>query len=262
MMTSHNTPDDGPFLLEIRRVPIESDSGEAYDTLYQVESLSQIESFYLWLLDSLRLPPTGRLLDVSCGAGEVVRLAARRGLQATGVDISHVVARVAHRNTAPEGRIAVSNGESLPFLDASFDFVTNIGSLEHFVDPAQGVREMARGLRPGGQAFILVPNTFSLLANVWTAFRTGRTSADTQPIQRYGARNDWTRLLEMNGLEVRRTLKYERPRPRSWKDVRYFLQRPKELLRLLATPFVPLNLAWCFLFVCEGIERLDTPRSG
>jgi|WetSurMetagenome_2_1015567.scaffolds.fasta_scaffold10238_4 SAM-dependent methyltransferase len=262
MMTSHNTPLDGPYLLEIRRVPIESDSGEAYDTLYQVESLSQIESFYLWLMDSLRLPPTGRLLDVSCGAGEVVRLVARRGLHATGVDISHVVARVAHRNTAPDGRIAVSNGESLPFLDASFDFVTNIGSLEHFVDPAQGVREMARVLRPGGQAFILVPNTFSLLANVWTAFRTGRTSADTQPIQRYGARTDWIRLLEMNGLEVRRTLKYERPFPRSWKDVWYFLQRPKELLRLLATPFVPLNLAWCFLFVCECTEHLDTPRSG
>ena len=110
---------------------------------------------------------------------------------------------------------------------------------------------MARVLRPGGRAYVLVPNTFSLLANVWTAFRTGRTSADAQPIQRYGARHDWTRLLEMNGLLVRKTFKYERARPRSWADLRHYFRRPKELLRMLATPFVPLNLAWCFLFVCE-----------
>jgi SAM-dependent methyltransferase len=261
-MLNLSTPDDGPFLLEIRRIRTESDSGEAYDMLYSVENLSQIESFYLWLMDRLRLPSAGSLLDISCGAGEVVRLAARHGLRATGVDISHVAARVAQRNTAPGGRIAVSDGESLPFPDATFDFVTNIGSLEHFIDPAQGVREMARVLRPDGKAFVLVPNTFSLLNNVWTAFRTGRTSADTQPIQRYGARADWARLLELNGLKVCRTLKYERPRPRSWQDVRHFIRRPKELLRLLATPFVPLNLAWCFLFVCECTERLDTVKSG
>jgi SAM-dependent methyltransferase len=246
-----NMPDDGPFLLEIRRISTESNSREAYDVLYAEESLSQIESFYLWLMDRLELPQSGTFLDVSCGAGEVVQLAAQRGLQATGVDISHVVARVARRNVVPFGNIVVSNGECLPFSDASFDFVTNIGSLEHFVSPAQGAREMARVLRPGGRAFVLVPNTFSLLANVWTAFRTGRTSADAQPIQRYGARHDWTRLLEMNGLLVRKTFKYERPRPRSLTDLRHYFRRPKELFRMLATPFVPLNLAWCFLFVCE-----------
>jgi SAM-dependent methyltransferase len=252
-MTSLNTPSDGPFLLEIRRVPTESDSGEAYDTLYRAESLSQIESFYLWLLDRLQLPRTGSLLDVSCGAGEVVRLAAHHGLQATGVDISHLVAKVAQRNAAPHGRIAVSNGESLPFPDASFDFVTNIGSLEHFVDPAQGVREMARVLRPGGHAFVLVPNTFSLLANVWTAFRTGRTSADSQPIQRYGARGDWTCLLEQNGLPVLQTTKYERPWPRNAADRRYYLRHPKELLRLLLAPVIPVNLTFCFLFTCQRV---------
>lgn len=243
--------DDGPFLLEIRRISAEGNSREAYDILYSEESLSQIESFYLWLMGRLELPRSGKFLDVSCGAGEVVRLAAQHGLQATGVDISHMVARVARRNIAPSGNVAVSNGEGLPFPDASFDFVTNIGSLEHFISPAQGVSEMARVLRPGGRAFVLVPNTFSLLANVWTAFRTGRTSADAQPIQRYGARHDWALLLELNGLLVRKTFKYERARPRSWVDLRYYFSRPKELLRVLATPFVPLNLAWCFLFVCE-----------
>lgn len=243
--------EEGPFLLEIRRAPPDSDSAEAYDALYAEHGLSQIESFYLWLMDRLALPSSGALLDVSCGAGEVARLASERGLHAAGVDISLAAVRTAQHNIGSGARVAVSQGEHLPFADASFDFVTSIGSLEHYVDPAQGVREMARVLRPDGQAFVLVPNTFSLLSNIWNAYRTGRTSVDDQPIQRYGARADWERLLVQNGLIVRRTAKYERAWPRNAADRRYYLKRPKEFARVLAAPFVPLNLAFCFLFTCD-----------
>jgi SAM-dependent methyltransferase len=243
--------DQGPFLLEIRRVAPEKSSAQAYDALYSEHGLSQIESFYLWLMDRLALPSAGALLDVSCGAGEVVRLAGQRGLRATGVDISLAAARAAQRNAGPGDRVAVGAGEHLPFPDASFDFVTSIGSLEHYVDPVQGVREMARVLRPGGRAYVLVPNTFSLLTNVWIAFRTGRISVDDQPIQRYGARADWEHLLRENGLGAQRVAKYERAWPRNAADRRYYLKRPKEMVRVLAAPFIPLNLAFCFLFTCE-----------
>lgn len=243
--------DGGPFWLEIRLGGLDQKSRQAYDHLYSAESLSQIESFYLWLMDRLDLPSSGRLLDVSCGAGEVVRLAQQRGLAATGIDISEVVARTARQNAPAPSHILAGAGETLPFASASFDVITNIGSLEHFVDPASGVREMARVLRPGGHAHVLVPNTFSLLTNILFAFRTGRTSVDNQPIQRYGARADWTQLLEQNGLVPRRVIKYERPWPRVRADWSFYLGRPKQLLRLMAGPFVPLNLAFCFLFACE-----------
>jgi SAM-dependent methyltransferase len=245
--------EEGPFFVEIRLRSAEGGTGLAYNAIYKETSLSQIESFYLWLIDQCRLPNRGWLLDVSCGSGEVVRQAAKHGLAAIGIDISQVAAQAALGNARPfGGMIGASNGERLPFPDQTFDFVTNIGSLEHFADPAQGVREMARVLRPGGKAFVLLPNTFSLLSNIWNAFRTGRTSADPiQPIQRYGARADWVRLLETNGLVVRQTIKYERSWPRTSGDWGYYLRCPKEMLRLFATPFVPLNLAWCFLFTCE-----------
>lgn len=245
--------DKSSYWLEIRRIPVEENSGHAYDALYGQESLTQLQSFYMWLIETFRLPDHGTLLDISCGTGDVVRLASRRGLTAIGVDISEVIARRAQQNVQPKGAIGVSAAESLPFQDESFDFVTSIGSLEHYVDMAKAVQEMARVLRRSGRAFILVPNTFSLLINVWIAYRKGITVVDHQPIQRYGARADWTNLLELNGLRVCRTIKYERPRPRNRADWMFCLSHPKEILRLIATPFIPLNLCFHFLFVCERI---------
>jgi SAM-dependent methyltransferase len=215
------------FLFDIRRLTAGGKSRNLYDSLYQERDLEQIQSFYLWLMDRMYAA----------------------GMQAQGLDISEIVARTAFSRA--RGMITVGAGEDLPFADASFDIVTNIGSLEHFTDPLAGTVEMARVLKRTGRAFILVPNTFSLLNNVWTAFRTGRTAVDEQPIQRYGARADWVALIRAGGLAVRQTIKYERAWPRLARDWHYYLSRPKELLRLLATPFVPLNLAWCFLFVCE-----------
>ena len=245
----------GPFLFEIRLEALEdSTSRQAYNDLYSETSLSQIESFYIWNLRQIDAPPGATLLDVSCGAGEFVHLAAQHGYRASGVDISETIARTAARRTRGLAPISVGAGETLPFADASFDVVTSIGSLEHYLDPGQGAYEMARVLKPGGRAYILVPNTFSLLSNVWNAYRKGLTSVDDQPLQRYGARLDWTILLEQNGFKVTRTLKYERPWPYHRPDWGHYLRKPKELLRMIAGPFVPLNLAFCFVFVCQRAQ--------
>ncbi len=239
--------DKPPFFLEIRITPPEKDSRAAYNDIYADEGLSQLPSFYIWFLDSLELGHSGRLLDVSCGSGEVVALARQRGLEAHGIDISY---HAAHR-ARNAGYICTGAGETLPYASESFDYLTNVGSLEHFLEPAQGVREMARVLKSDGRAFVLVPNTFSLSTNIWHALRTGETSIDDQPIQRYAARADWHRLLEQNGLQVYKTIKYERAWPRQRADWNYYLHHPKELARLLASPFIPLNLAFCFVFFCK-----------
>jgi ubiquinone/menaquinone biosynthesis C-methylase UbiE len=242
--------DNQPHFIEIRRLDTDPSRG-GYDALYTVSSLSKIESFYLWYLDQMHLPAGTSLLDVSCGAAELVRLARDRGLAAVGIDISPVVLHLARRRVQMPVPLAVADGEHLPFADSSFDFVSNVGSLEHFEDPALGVREMARVLRPGGLAFVLLPNTFGLLTTILNAYRQGVTSIDEQPIQRYGARADWERLLIANGLQVRRTAKYEQSWPRSIADWGYYRRRPKDLFRLIASPLVPLNLASCFVFTCE-----------
>ena len=46
----------------------------------------------------------------------------------------------------------------LPFLDASFDAIYSMGTIEHFDETERAVAEMVRVLKPGGHAIIGVPN--------------------------------------------------------------------------------------------------------
>jgi len=241
-------------VLEIRKEeqPTPGWSKGAYEAIYSEAGIRQRDSFYRWILRLLRPRPGRRLLDVACGEGSLPRLAALAGLEAHGLDLSEVAIRIAARE-AP-ATLLVADGERLPYADASFDYVTSIGSLEHYLHPPQGVREMARVLAPDGLALVLLPNTFSLLGNVWAAFRTGWPVDDGQPIQRYAARRQWQALLEEGGLVVERTVKYEREWPTSLADLRWYLSRPKALIRLLLTPFIPLNLASCFVYLCRRAE--------
>lgn len=225
-------------------------SKAAYEQIYSTKGIRHPDSFYQWLLDLLDIQPGRCLLDVSCGLGSLPRLAARRGLEAHGVDFSEVALRVAYKE-APEVRWVVSDGERLPYPDMYFDYVTHIGSLEHYVNPDAGVREVARVLKPDGCSCFLLPNTFGLLGNVWTALRTGRTFDDGQPIQRYAARLEWQELLEAGGLIVIRTVKYEREWPRSLADACWYLKHFKAILRLFLGCFVPLNLANYFVYLCK-----------
>lgn len=251
---------DSQIMLEIRLNDVQEDqaSREAYEAVYREVALWQSDAFYAWMYGQLQLEPGHRYLDVSCGRGELVSEAQRHGINAFGLDLSEAALHLGHRQLGAR-QLITGNAQTLPYAEDAFDVVSNIGSLEHYVDMPQAVREMRRVLKPGGRAVVLLPNTFSLFPNIWIALRQGRTSIDPyQPIQRYAARREWQELLEKNGLYVRKTIKYDRVPPRSWAEVRTLLRHPKELLRTLAAPFIPLNLAFCFVFICTtnaGYER-------
>lgn len=51
----------------------------------------------------------------------------------------------------------VGDGHALPFGDATFDVVVANNVIEHLYDPAVGVGEMRRVLRPGGQLLYTIP---------------------------------------------------------------------------------------------------------
>jgi SAM-dependent methyltransferase len=250
MMPFEENKADIMLEVRLRQVKTAADSQSAYDTLYGDAGISQAISFYLWMYRILDLQPGDTYLDISCGRGELLQLAQAAGVEAHGVDISFAALQAGRRRLNVANLVS-ANGQLLPYTDGRFSVVSNIGSLEHYLDMKAAVRETARVMRPDGRAIILLPNTFSLLTNIWIAFRQGRTSIDDQPIQRYAARKEWQQLLEENGLLVTQTRKYERVRPCNWPDLKSYLRQPKEMVRLLLSPFVPLNLAWSFVFTCR-----------
>lgn len=222
----------------------------SYDQIYQGEGIRQLDSFYRWLLRLLEPAPGRALLDVATGEGVLPNFARRyHGLNAVGSDLSVEAARIGRG----EGGAAfcVSSGEELPFPTASFDYVTCIGSLEHFLDMRAGAREMARVLRPDGVALILLPNTYSIINNVYNALKRGMSTIDPQPLQRYAARAEWAMLLEECGLRVERTYKFEREAPETLSELLWYLRNPRPLVRLAVGPLIPLNLATCFVYRCR-----------
>jgi SAM-dependent methyltransferase len=217
-----------------------------YDRLYGQGWMSPRVSLFTWLVRALDAQPGQTLLDVACGDGQLGRVARAAGLVYYGVDISPLAVQAAHH---PE--VLVGDGARLPFPDNCFDCVTSIGSLEHYLDMSHGVREIRRVLKADGLACVLVPNAFSLTWNLLRVWRTGDLADDDgQPIQRFGTRGAWERLLIENGLQICRTLGYERMWPQTAAEWRLYLTQPKEALLALLTPFLSLNLKRCFVFLC------------
>ncbi|MDQ0894890.1 class I SAM-dependent methyltransferase [Agromyces ramosus] len=113
------------------------------------------ENKYRLVFEKLRLKPGDRLLDVGCGWGGMVRYAARRGVRALGVTLSHEQTSWAQQAIADEGLgelAEVRYGDYRDLTEGGFDAVSSIGLLEHI-----GVRNypsyfefLQSRLRPGG----------------------------------------------------------------------------------------------------------------
>ena len=100
------------------------------------------------------------LLDVACGTGAVIRLAAKQGHDGrlAGIDLNSGMLGVA-RSMPPNGPpIEWYEGSALdlPFPAASFDVVLCQLGLQFFPDRPRALRQMARVLRPGGRAGLSV----------------------------------------------------------------------------------------------------------
>jgi cyclopropane fatty-acyl-phospholipid synthase-like methyltransferase len=102
----------------------------------------------------------GRLLDAGCGTGEHTLLAAARGAQATGVDISpHAIAtaraKAAERDLA--ARFEVADVLNLGQLGRTFDTVIDSGVFHVFDDQdrARYVASLSSVLRPGGHCYVV-----------------------------------------------------------------------------------------------------------
>ncbi|MFN8131235.1 MAG: class I SAM-dependent methyltransferase [Solirubrobacteraceae bacterium] len=109
--------------------------------------------------DALEIVPGSRVLDIGCGPGVGVRIAADRAGtgQAAGADPSAVMVRQARRRLRGTGCVVVqAPAERLPFPDHSFDGVSAVNSAGHWESLDAGLREVRRVLVPGGHLVLVL----------------------------------------------------------------------------------------------------------
>lgn len=129
--------------------------------------------FVLWseLLDRLSLRGDERILDLGCGRGAVLMMAAQRltSGRAVGIDLWRSVdqsgnsAEATRRNAVVEGvadRVDLHTGDmtALPFEDNTFDVIVSSLAIHNISGRAgreKAISEAVRVLRPGGQLMIL-----------------------------------------------------------------------------------------------------------
>lgn len=111
------------------------------------------------LVGMLELSPADRTLDVGCGPGAAVRLAAEAVTsgEAVGVDRAEAMVEIARKRSTDyqNVRYEVAPAESLPFDDGSFTVVWTAHSLHHWEDGPAGLAEMRRVLSEGGRGVVL-----------------------------------------------------------------------------------------------------------
>ena len=101
-------------------------------------------------------PVAGRaVLDVGCGAGVFLRLAADRGALPFGLDASDGLIELAAARV-PEAELRVGEMEAMPYDDDSFDLVTGFSSFFFAADLVAALREAGRVAKPGAQVLIHV----------------------------------------------------------------------------------------------------------
>lgn len=88
----------------------------------------------------------GKILDVGCGTGVVMRrLRQRLGLDVYGCDISDRLLAEAARSEIPEDRLTLCDATQTNYDDKSFEYTYSIGCLEHFTE--EGINLVATEMR-------------------------------------------------------------------------------------------------------------------
>lgn len=112
------------------------------------------------VLDALEdaLPAEGSLLDLGCSSGHLLAEAhARRpDIALAGVDLVPAGLERAHARV-PSASLLLTDAQRLPLCDATVDAVAATNLLEHVRDDEAVLSEIARVLRPGGRAALVVP---------------------------------------------------------------------------------------------------------
>jgi SAM-dependent methyltransferase len=110
---------------------------------------------YDTVLDLVHAGPGVAILEVGCGGGTALKLAAERGAEVAAIEAASAFVEITRRRV-PSADVRVGDLQFLPFDDETFDVVTGFNAFQYAADPGAALAEAGRVLRPGGLVAMLV----------------------------------------------------------------------------------------------------------
>jgi len=212
-----------------------------YDKLYREAPIRDEDRAYAWIARKIfkTHPKALSILDVACGGGYFLREMARCYPGSAffhGIDLSKEALAIAQREF-PKATYALSVAENMPFGPQSFDVVTCLGSLEHFLNIGQALNEVRRILKPQGFFLAMVPNIM-WYQDILSVLATKNRKSRNQTHELFASDGEWKEMLEASGFKVVKTIKYNGIAKSGWKQ---FL---KDLL-------IPERFSYHFIYLCQ-----------
>ena len=178
--------------------------------------------------------------------GDWLAVAASLGAKPSGIDISQNAIQACQQRL-PDGKFFTGPAESLPFADESFDIVTCLGSLEHFLDQPASLGEMMRVARPGAKLVILVPNAGFLTRRLGLYQGTQQQAImeTVRPLE------EWRQMFLKAGMEVEMRWKDLHMVNRSWLMRPPAYMMPLRLIQVAALWIWPLEWQYQVYHLCH-----------
>lgn len=138
---------------QLRMTEMEEGHYAGTEEIVEAEKQSESENILLdrftgYVQLGQRYVPSGRWLDIGCGAGVLLQLARQAGYEIEGIELSADRRILAEKATG--ARIHGEPLENLNLPDNSVDVVSMINVFSHLISPTQTFEELKRILKPGG----------------------------------------------------------------------------------------------------------------
>lgn len=118
-----------------------------------------LRKFHAPAAAELQLNPKTKVLDLSCGTGELLKSLLGKA-ELYGVDISEGMLKIAAQKLGQKVKLLKADVHELPFEDNFFDYVITTEAFHHYYGQPSALKEMVRVTKKTGKVIIVDINFF------------------------------------------------------------------------------------------------------